>query len=296
MDGLTGLAGLQTLYIDTPEASPEERYGSPVHPKHAIRGETAQPYSWESQQTPAGSHSIAPFDDLLDDELDGYGSYGILDAGCLEQDPTSERPPWTHAAPWPKDPIGDQSIRPDNVARQLIQNMAIHAMKVGGKRNTHSPTLDPVQDQWAEIWDVEPGNTDLTTVPGQMKSGAAPGGRGHTDRTQSNAKQNAFGFDSSHRHRRFATGSVPGNYMWMRPGGRAMVKSLAGPARPAVGEGSPFQGQDLGLAFGIDGAVLQTNPTEYVAPPEPYVGPAQTGPTTENEAGSYADDYGLAGY
>jgi len=294
MDGLTGLAGLQTLYVDTPEATPEERSGYSASPKHGTRGETATPYSWESQQTPAGTHSIEPIDDLLDEDSAGYGTYGVLDAGVLAQDPTAETTPWTHAAPWPKDPIGDQSTRPDNVARQLIQNMAIHAMKVGGKRNQYSPTMDAVQDQWTEIWDIEPGSVDLVNVPAQMKSGMAPGGRGHTDRTQSNAKQNAYGFDSSHRHRRFATGSVPGNYMWMRPGGRAMVKSLAGPARPPVGPGSQFEGQDLGLAFGIDGAILQSNPTEYTAPPEPYVGPATAAST--DESASYVDDYGMGGY
>jgi hypothetical protein len=92
---------------------------------------------------------------------------------------------------------------------------------------------------------------------------------GTRDRVQSMARQNEFGFDSSHRHRRYADAPIPGNYMWLRPGGRPLQKTLAGPARPAIGPESPFSGDDLGFTFGIDGAVLQNVPTEYVSPAQP---------------------------
>jgi hypothetical protein len=285
MDGLTGLAGLQQIEEDTPEASPEARMGDTVDPAHGKTGEQATPYSWESQQTQAGSHEIIPFEVVDDEEI-----YAILNSGMLTQDPTSERVPWTHAAPWPKDPIGDGSVSPDNTVRQVLDNAAIHAIDTGGQRNVYSPTMYAQNDSWNEIWEVDPNSVDLSEVPAQMKSGAAPGGRGHTDRTQSNATQNQYGFDSRHMHRRYATGSVPGNYMWMRPGGRPMIKSLAGPARPAIGGNSPFAGDNLGQAFGLDGAILAQPSVQYQPPPEPYI--ASSFPSTEGPS-DYTDFYGV---
>lgn len=271
LQGLTGLSTLQTLQEDTPEASAEEIHGSAANPFHGQTGEQAAPYSSASLAVPAAESAYdGPVEGLVDDT--SY-FHPLLTAGKLTDDPTSERAPWTHAAPWPKDPIGDGSVGPDNTLRQVEQNAAIHAIDVGGKRNVQIFTMDPLQDDWRELWEVNPGGVDLTTVPGQMKSGAAPGGRGHTDRTQSNAHQNSYGFDSKHMHRRYAAGSIPGNYMWMNPGGRPLIKSAAGPARPPIGEGSQFQGNDLGQAFGIDGAVLQSPPVQYVAAPAPYVAP-----------------------
>jgi hypothetical protein len=291
MDGLTGLSGLQSLYVATPEADPEEIQGNPADPRHGIRGEKALPYSWESQQTPAGGHGpYGPPDGGFLDETEYYS----LSAGMVTDDPTAETAPWTHAAPFPKNVIGDMSVSPDNIARQRRFSMWVHGLKTGGKRNVIIPTMEAVQDQWSEIWEVDPGNSDLTTAPRQLMAGAAPGGRGHTDRTQSFARQNGYGFDSAHKHRRYATGSLPGNYMWLKPGGRPMNKSLPGPARPAIGKDSPFEGQDLGSAFAYDnGAILQDTPTQYVAPPEPYVAP----PTqyVDDSAPDWADSYGVYG-
>lgn len=271
VQGLTGLATLQTVTEDPAEASAEEIHGSPANPYHGSTGEQAQPDSSISLSVPASGSAFQDRDLGLVD--DSPFPYALLTAGTLEQDPTSERAPWTHAAPWPKDPIGDGSVHPDNIVRQLRDNAAIHAIDVGGKRNVQIFTMDPLQDDWREIWNVTPGHTDLTDVSEQMKSGAAPGGRGGTDRTQSHAKQNEFGFDSAHMHRRYAAGSIPGNYMWMNPGGRPMIKSLAGPARPPIGEGSQFTGNDLGQAFNTDGAILQSPPVQYVSQPLPYVAP-----------------------
>lgn len=273
LTGLSGLSTLQALQEDTPEATAEEIHGSPANPYHGQTGEWANPDSSISLSVPAAANSFQPPADGLVDET--Y-SFPLLGAGFLTDDPTSERAPWTHAAPWPKDPIGDGSVQPDNVIAHLNQNAQIHAVDVGGKRNVRLFTMDPLQDDWREIWQVDPNHTDLTDVPAQMKSGAAPGGRGHTDPTQSHAKQNSYGYGSRHMHRRYAAGSIPGNYMWMNPGGRPMIKSLAGPARPPIGEGSQFAGNDLGQAFGIDGAILQAAPVQYVSQVAPYVAPGYT--------------------
>lgn len=285
LQGLTGLAELQQLYEQTPEATPEEVHGGPADEYHGHTGEQAAPYSYESQQVPGSGSAWVPLPDGLVGDVSDYSPF--LPAGKLTDDPTSERPPWTHAAPWPKDPIGDGSVQPDNTIRQVLQNAKIHAIDVGGKRNVQSFTMDPLQDNWVEIWEVNPNSSDLTTVPDQMKSGAAPGGRGGTDRTQSNAHQNSFGFDSRHMHRRYAASSIPGNYMWYEPGGRPLIKSLAGPARPPIGEGSQFTGNDLGQAFGIDGAILASPPVQYVGAPEPYVAPGYTPSQMEAPMGSF---------
>jgi hypothetical protein len=292
MDGLTGLSGLQTLYEDTPEGTPEEIHGGLANTKHEP-GTQHAPFAYESQVVPGSDHlhRYGPMEAGIVDTSDPYA--WILPAGTLEEDPTSERAPWTHAAPWPEDPIGDGSPDPDNTARKLEQSAAIHAMNPGGplKRNTHSPTLYAQQDRWDEIWEVNPNSSDLTTVPAQIKSGAAPGGRGGTDRTQSNAHQNSFGFDSRHMHRRFAAGSVPGNYMWMKPGGRPLIKSLAGPARPAVGPDSYFHGDNLGDAFDTQGAILTGPATQYEPPATPYVAPAQPVATDAMDTSQFYGGY-----
>lgn len=288
MDGLTGLAGLQSLYVDTPEANPEEIQGNPADPRHGHAGEMARPYSWESQQTPAGDHGpYGPPDDLLDES-----DYYFLPAGMVTDDPTAETAPWTHAAPFPKNVVGDMSVSPDHVASQRRFSRWAHSLKTGGKRNVTIPTMEAQQDQWNEIWENDAGVTMLSDVSPQMKAGLAPAGRGSTDRTQSFARQNRYGFDGWHMHRRYAASPIPGNTMWMRPGGRPMNKTLAGPARPPIGHDSPFAGQDLGQAFSYDnGAILQDTPTQYTAPPEPYVGPPVQ--YADESAPSWADSYGV---
>lgn len=294
-DGINGLAGLQTLSVDLPFAEPEDRLGDPADPRHGKRGESNAPPGWKSQIVPGADFPVRdPESGVFDDYY-----YATLSPGSIDDAaPYWDTAPYTHAAPWPSDPIGDGSIRPDNTARQLRQNYALR-LKAGkaGFAEPYASSQSALQDDWSELWEIDPGNADLTDVPAQMKSGAAPGGRGGTDRSQSNAKQNEYGFDSAHKHRRYATGSIPGNYMWMRPGGRPMIKSLAGPARPAIGSGSQFQGDDLGSSFDYtSGAILQMPATEYQGPPQPYVAPQPTyqddSPPPMSDYYGYGDYYG----
>jgi hypothetical protein len=263
--GLTGLAGYQTIRDDNAQASPEERSGNTADPRHAERGERAKPYSWESQMTPGGSHGpYGPENQLLGDEW-----WFLQPAGVTTDDPDFDHTPARRAAPKFKGILSGPlpGVGPDDTAFTLQQSMRIHAVDMGAsKRMQHTPQ-DPLQDEWVEIWEVGPGHTDLQPNSRQaMSAGFLWGTR---DRTQSFARQNEFGFDSAHSHRRIATGSIPGNTYWMRPGGRPMVKSLAGPARPAIGPDSPFHGDDLGQTFAIGGAVLMELPPEYTAPPQP---------------------------
>jgi hypothetical protein len=270
-NGLQGLTGLQGFVNAAPEAEPSDIQGGPANPQHAILGEDAEPYSWENLAygtMPRGP--FGPENELLGDlpESDTLG------AGQLTDDPTADLTPYrTHAGPFPKG--RETSVGPDAIARQLQQSRGLHAIdtNAGAARN-FIPTMEAKQDEWEEIWEVTPGASMIDpNIPSQLKAAGSQGGFGSRGRENTFAPQNEYGFDSRHQHRRYATGSIPGNYMWMRPGGRPMIKSLPGPARPAVGAGSPFQGQDVGDAYAYDtGAVLQNPASEYVPPPTPYIG------------------------
>jgi hypothetical protein len=289
MEGLSSLQGLTGFVIEEPEATPEERSGNAADPRHAIVGEKAQPYSWQSLQMPGATAplTVPPEVGFVDD---GIYEYWTQTASNIEELPAGDTAPWTHAGPWPSDPIGDGSVQPDNAVRQLVQNAFLRSQKVGPvSRAMFRPWANPQQDAWKEIWQVDPNSDDIPVASNQMKASLAPGGRGSTDRRQSFAKQNSFGFDSRHMHRRYAAGSIPGNVLWMRPASRPLVKSIPGPAKLPIGSTSQFAGQDPSLAFGTRGAILANLPTAYVAPPTPDV--ADT-PSYGDGSQDYSDYYG----
>lgn len=277
MQGLTGLTALAgyNVQIDTEsQASPEDRSGSPANPRHGEWANIEPAYL--SKITPGGSHGpYGPENQMLGE----FDSFVLTPAGNETQDPYMDRTPSRRAGPFPKGiasgPVPGET--PDHVAFQRQQSMAIHGIRTNAAiRSGFSPLGDVRNDEWESFYEVDPGHTDLVPIPRQsMSSGFVFGTR---DRTQSFARQNEHGFDSAHKSRRFATGSIPGNYMWMKPGGRPLVKSLPGPARPAIGPSSPFYGQDLGQAFSIDGAMLQNVPPEYEPPPGPNLAPSQNSP------------------
>jgi len=275
LTGLTGLAGYQVQINEDAQATPEERYGGVADPRHENVGEQATPYSWQSKATQAASmHGpYGPENQLLGDENDW-----LFPAGTMDQDPAFDRTPSRRAAPFPKGiasgPVPNDG--PDAISNQLNQSYGIHATNTnaGVRALTGFPA---VQDEWVELSEINPGHSDLQALPRQaMSSGFMWGTR---DRTQSMARQNEHGYDSAHMHRRYATGPIPGNTMWLRPGGRPLAKTLAGPARPPIGQDSPFAGDDLGRSFDINGAFLQNVPMEYVAPIQPNLAP----PLSSNE-------------
>lgn len=272
--GLTALAGYSTTQRGEREATPEERNGGPVDPRHGNWGEQAAPYPWQSSLVgTGGSHGpYGPENQLLDDW------YWAMTPGGMDDDPGGEFVDQTpnletrsHGAPWPKGIASGPvpSEHPDRLSANRIQSAQLHGIRSNADASAiPSPQAYGVQqDDWVELWNVTPGNSDLPSIPkGMMSSGFMFGSR---DRTQSMAAQNQYGFDSAHVHRRYATGAIPGNTMWMKPGGRPVAKSVAGVARPAIGPDSPFEGDNLGAAFDPYGAVLQNLPTEYVAPAQP---------------------------
>lgn len=275
LTGLTGVAGYQQQINTDAQATPEERYGGTADPRHANKGEQATPYPWESKSTQAASmHGpYGPENQLLDDMW-----FFWEPAGHPSENPDMDNTPSRRAAPWPKG-INSGAVpsgNPDDIANQLVQSAAIHAVNMGASRKMTHTSLDPRNDTWQDFEENDPGHSDLRPLDKQaLSSGFMWGTR---DRTQSMARQNEFDFDTAHKHRRWADSGIPGNTMWLRPGGRPLMKSLPGPARPAIGPDSPFAGQDLGAAFDPTGSVLQNVPTEYVPPPQPNLAAAQRYP------------------
>jgi hypothetical protein len=218
----------------------------------------------------------------------------IEPSGDLATDPTADyNAPWrtkSHASVHNETISGPVPNQADAIHDQLRQ-MGNHGSDLGTSRNMQTDQQGyAVQDHWQEIWNVTPGHEDTPLAPGSISNQS--GGWGANDHAENTyRKQNGWGLGSAHLHRRFATGSIPGNYMWMRPGGRMMYKTLAGPARPAIGGNSPFQGDDLGNAFAYDtGAILQSQPTQYVPPPEPYLAPPVAATDTASDEGTDGTD------
>lgn len=262
--GIRGIGGYSNkpVIYNNPEATPEQRLGGPYDPRHAQPGETASPYPYEA--FPGEQHG--PYG--LDNQMLGFDicSY-TAPAGVMAQDPTGDAQPITRAAPWPKGV--PQSNTPDEVAARLSEVQAIRSGGNFGAARAHmiEPTLNAEQDNWIEYADVDAGQSLQVPVPDQLKS------QGGTDRVQSFARQNEYGFDSAHLHRRVAAGSIPGNYMWLEPGSRPQVIDPVGTANVPVGADSPFTGQNPRQNYSTEGAVLYDLPVAYQPGPEPATVP-----------------------
>lgn len=248
--------GLEPVTIPNPET--DQPWGGPYNPAHANYGEQAQPYPYEIYESDYGPYG--PSADFL-----GFDAFSVA-AGQLKESPTGDLQPLTHAAPWPKGV--PQSVTPDAaVTASEIERAEIHASDMGLSRASHYKAAAQ-NDQWTAYDFEDAGESNLEPIPGQLKGAAA--GYGTHDRAQSFARQNEYGFDTAHRARRWATGSIPGNYDMLRPGSRPMIIR---PHQSFIPNGtdSPFEGQDIGAAFDTQGSVLTTLPQEYQAPPEPAV-------------------------
>lgn len=287
MSGLTPLAGINIINDDAAFATPEERYGGTADPYHGHVGEQATPYSWQSQMTPGGSHGpYGPENQLLDDEF-----WFMEPAGMPADDPDFDRntPSLTrsHASVRNRTISGPVPSQYDAINQQIAQ-MGNHASNLGtSKGMQHNSLGDAKQDEWQEIWEINEGHTDAPQNVKQFSHSAF--GFGVNDAVMNlSRKVNLFGYGSKHQHRRYATGHIPGNYLWLQARGRPMNKTMAGPAKPPIGGNSPFAGQDIGATFSYDnGAILQNVPTEYIPPPSPNIEPVTP---------AYSNDMGTDGF
>jgi hypothetical protein len=267
VNGLSAIAGYQVIVDQYDQATPEERSGSPANPAHAQPSpETSIPRG--SRIGPAIT-PIGPENQLLSP----FDEWSLTPAGNEYDDPYFDHTPSRRAGPHPRGILSGplDASSPNSIANQTEQSAILHGIKTNAPAHSNK-TIDARNDEWETVEQVNSGNSDLVPLPRQSMSSGY--GFGTRDRTQSFALQNEYGYDSYHQHRRYAVGSIPGNSLWMVPQGRVMVKHPAGPARPPIGVDSPFTGQDLGAAFGVDGALLQNVPTEYSAPPQPSLAPS----------------------
>lgn len=272
--GLTGIAGYQVLIEEDSQATPELRSGGAADPRHGQASPENQFGRGSRIGVPIGP--IGPENQLLGDE-----EWFWQPGGEDWQDPRFDHTPSKRSGPWPRGILSGPTPTPfpDSVADAREQSRIIHSIDTNADAK-FSYDMEALNDTWETIDQTNPGSTDLQALPKQAMS--AGFGWGTRDRTQSMAAQNGYGFDSAHQFRRWATGGIPGNNMWMRPGGRPMAKSLAGPARPPIGIDSPFTGDDLGAAFGIHGAILQNVPSEYVGPPQPTLSQSIVSPENDS--------------
>lgn len=271
VSGLNALSGYNAITDPSPFATPEERMGGVANPYHAHVGEQAIPYSYNSQAVPGARPGPRGLENqLLADEL-----WFLEPAGGPFDDPDFDynMPSLTRSHASVKNvtlsgPLPSQDTAINLQTVQMNNKLSdLHT----SRQMTHDQLGDVQQDNWQELWEVNPGHSDVPDTTKQIAFQA--NGFGVND-APSNAyhKANPYDLGSKHMHRRYAWNSIPGNYLWMRPGGRPLFKSIAGTARPPIGAGSQFEGQDLGFAFSYDtGATLMDTPVEYIPPPSPNI-------------------------
>lgn len=294
ISGLQPLTGIGIINKDAAFATPEQRYGGTADPRHSERGEQAQPYSWESLQTPGASHGpYGPENQLLDDEF-----WFLEPAGYPEQDPNFDRnsPNLTRSHGSINNKINNYGRVPsqaESVDLQ-IEQMNNKSSNLGTSKNMQYDQQGYAQqDNWLEIWEINDGNSDVPTQVKQFSHSAF--GFGVNDAVMNlSRKINMFGYGDKHQHRRYAQSPIPGNYMWLRPNGRPLFKTVAGTARLPIGPNSQFTGanepgnpKDIGFPFDPYGAVLQDIPQEYVPPPAPNIAPVTP---------AYTNDQGTDGF
>jgi len=261
-------------HIIQPEADPHSMHGGPVDPKHGQIGETAEPYPWIEFIGPHGPYGPAE-DALLSDEPESR----TLPAGNMSQDPSGDATPYrTHGGPHITGFRMDRG--PDGNAGVLAQSYAAHSVDTGAADKGRASS-NPANDPWTMFWNPVQGDDLVPELP--KATGPSVFGFGNNDRTSNPFhKSNSFQLNTAHRMRRYSRNLVPGNWMWLAPAGRPMNKTLAGPARPATGEG-PFYGQDITETYGYEGAILMQPATSYQTPPLPYTTPpASAGDTVSS--------------
>lgn len=265
--GLTGLSGLQPpeAVIAVPEASAAEVQGGSADPRHAL-GSLGDVYPWQLTGVPGAYH--APYgtaNELLAGPPDAMG------AGSPLQDPRADLTPATHAAPYPT--LGLRDSVPsdaDHGAADLVQLAGIHRSDTGASQEV-TYNIDEPRGNWAAIQYDTAGQTLLASgMPRQLMGSIM--GRGSTDRVQGMATQNSYGLDGLHEFSRYSQAGVPGNYMWLRPGGRPLVIEAHGNTNTFDGQDSPFAGSGLQKQTRtVRGAALMNQASEYIAPPEPVL-------------------------
>ncbi len=267
--GLTGLSGFSApdAIVAVPESSAADTQGGSADPRHG-QATLNTIYPW--QTIPVQGDYMTPYGTAL--QLMGTPPLAHP-SGIPGQDPRADLTPDTHAAPWPTLGPADSEVRNLDHAAQVAQQSALlHASDTGAAREITYNIPEPAGN-WGTIDYTTAGQTLLADgMPRQLMGSV--GGVGSTDRIQGMATQNGYTFDSAHVHERISQQGVPGNFMWLRPGGRPLVIEPHGSTNNFSGQDSPFTGASTNLqqsTRSVQGAVLQTPASPYVAPPDPML-------------------------
>lgn len=267
MAGLQGLSGIGPVDVVIPvsEATAEQAQGGSADPRHAlgalggVYGYQLTPGVWQAPYGTANQiiGTMPP----------------IAPAGAPLQDPRADLTPDTHGAPWPTLGLADSvPVDGEHAATDLQRMAAIHASDTGASQEVTYNIAEPAGN-WGTVDYTTPGVSMLATgLPRQLMGNV--NGIGSTDRIHGMARQNEYGFDSAHVYDRRSRIGVPGNYMWMRPGGRPLVIEPHGQTNMFDGQDSPFAGHGLQVQTRtVRGGILQNQPTAYTPPPEPLLAP-----------------------
>lgn len=269
---LTGLQGIQprSVTVQVPEATAAQVHGGSADPRHA-HATLTQVYPWQSVPAPGAQYWHSPY--AMDEALMGFPAIETP-AGAPGQDPRADLTPIKHAAPWPTTGPRDGATRDLVASAEDLRQLAdIHASDTGASREITYNIPEP-QGTYRRFGYVTPGETNLARgMPRQLMGSVM--GVGSTDRIHGMAHQNSYGFDGAHVAERYRDSRGVLNYLWMRPGGRPMVIDPYGNTNNRAGQDTPYAGsvQLQQGTYGVQGAALQVQASEYVAPPEPVLAP-----------------------
>jgi hypothetical protein len=267
--GLQGIAP-RSATVPVPQGTAEQTQGPSADPRHAHTTLT-DIYPWQTVPAPGAQFWHAPY--ATDEELLGFPVFETP-AGAPGQDPRADLTPVKHAAPWPTTGPRDSAPRDLTHAARVAQNSAdLHASDTGASREVTYNLPEP-QGHWRRFAYNSAGETNLAHgMPRQLMGSVM--GVGSTDRVHGMARQNEWGFDGAHVSERYRDSRGVLNYFWMRPGGRPMTIEAHGNTNTRDGQNSPYAGT-VALqqsTYSAQGAALQVQPSEYVAPPEPILAP-----------------------
>lgn len=267
MAGLGPLEPLTGYPVDVSSLSPAQRQGGPADPLHGQYGwEVPEHYPYEYQHG-AALATPPPVEMELISSIPP-----ITVAGTPGEDPLFDYQPDTHSSPWPAGVDGAGDRDPVQYAARAAESARLHAADMNASPR-YSNFTHPQIGQWENI-DLTSVGTSLQVRPPEQSMNSFTGW-GNTDRIQSLAVQNEHDYDAAHLHRRMAHDPIPGDELWIIPGGRPIVLNQPHTAVAPIGRISPFSGQDLDATFATDQAAPLAPPTAYAPPADPRTEPTQ---------------------
>jgi hypothetical protein len=266
MAGIQGITGLQSIsgdyVVEQPETTPFERFGDPADPRHA-KGLIVEQYPWQDPTGRTPQTNPGPVDDYIGQVIEAQDA-GIAGVGTPYWDAT----PNTHGGPWPAGL--DQTAGPAPPGRESwgSESYALHSDGLDFNLPMQATRLAVEPSKKLNNENNDPSDNLQEAVPQQVA--LSSGGGLSTDAFTNPRGRNDYGMGAAHRIHARATSHMPGNYQWLKPGGRPMVVTRFD-TFDRTGVDSPFYGQDQSEVFQVDNSGILLNPAgEYEPPADPY--------------------------